>query len=175
MAILIPQLMMQKHIKLMTCECLTVDESALDKNREAQNLLFCYFRRSTGRALLRCISEQNLKVLVILATIFMAIGLVMFLTEIKNRVGQSDTVKTWAAVKGLQSAMLGTKRRRSLRLPTPPAQRERVSLHSNYNSTPTETPEVLSRWCSGASEIASGTRKTSVAHEISDQDSRSSD
>ena len=89
--VLIPQLMMQKYIKLMTCECLTVDESALDEKREAQNLLFCCFRRSTGRSLLRYIGEQNLKVLVIFATIMMAVGLVMFLTEIKNRTGQSDT------------------------------------------------------------------------------------
>ena len=34
------------------------------------------------------------------------------------------------------TAMLGTKRGRSLRLPTPPTTREVVSHHSDYNPTP---------------------------------------
>ena len=55
------------------------------------------------------------------------------------------------------TAMLGTKRGRSRRLPTPPAPREVVSLHSDYNPTP-QNPKKFSRWCSGASEIASETQ-----------------
>lgn len=89
--ILIPQLMMQKWIKLMTCECLTVDESSLDPKREAQNLLFCCFKRSTGRSLLRWMGEQNLKLTVGLGFFLMIVGLIIFLGTIKERTGESVT------------------------------------------------------------------------------------
>ena len=57
------------------------------------------------------------------------------------------------------TAMLGTKRGRSRRLPTPPAPGEVVSLHPDNNPTP-QNPKEFSRWRSGAWEIASETRKT---------------
>jgi len=48
------------------------------------------------------------------------------------------------------TAMLGTKRGRSRRLPTPPAPREVASLHSDYNPTP-KTKRVFEvvPWCDG--------------------------
>ena len=51
-------------------------------------------------------------------------------------------------------------RGRSRRLPIPPTPREVVSLHSDYNPTPKgEYPREFSRWCRGAADIASGTRR----------------
>ena len=66
------------------------------------------------------------------------------------------------------TAVLGTKRGRSRRLPTPPAPREVVGLrlHSDYNPTP-QNPKEFSRWRSGASEIQCHENLFPVTQEIS--------
>ena len=56
------------------------------------------------------------------------------------------------------TAMLGTKRGRSRRLPTPPAPREVVSLHSDHNPT-TQKPTKVFEVAQGCNRRESLTRK----------------
>ena len=59
------------------------------------------------------------------------------------------------------TAMLGTKRGRSRRLPALPTPREVASLHSDYNPTP-QNPKEFSRWGRGAIHEETVTQKTST-------------